>query len=178
VISFIDAGAQRREVVLSEGIVQGRAASVRQALRLEYLTVGWNVVEGIVAISAAVLAGSVALLGFGIDSFVESDRNRPHDGVDRRDAVARAREAPGGTPPGKSRTRGGRIPDDRVLLALGHHARWYRPERRVRLVVGGYRGSARDDLVHRRSAVLAYLAMPFDVVPDFVPVLGYADERS
>ncbi len=53
-------------------IHQGRAASVRQALRLEYLTVGWNVVEGIVAISAAVLAGSVALLGFGIDSFVES----------------------------------------------------------------------------------------------------------
>ncbi|HKY34808.1 MAG TPA: cation transporter [Polyangiaceae bacterium] len=42
-----------------------------RALRLEYLTVGWNVVEGIVAISAAVAAGSVAILGFGIDSFVE-----------------------------------------------------------------------------------------------------------
>jgi divalent metal cation (Fe/Co/Zn/Cd) transporter len=47
-------------------------SSVRHALRLEWLTIGWNVVEGIVAISAAVLAGSVALLGFGIDSFVES----------------------------------------------------------------------------------------------------------
>lgn len=53
-------------------VVQERAVSVRQALRLEYLTVGWNIVEGIVAIWAAVLAGSVALLGFGIDSFVES----------------------------------------------------------------------------------------------------------
>lgn len=42
------------------------------ALRLEYLTVGWNVVEGVVAITAAFAAGSVALLGFGIDSFVES----------------------------------------------------------------------------------------------------------
>jgi divalent metal cation (Fe/Co/Zn/Cd) transporter len=42
------------------------------ALRLEYLTVGWNVVEGIVAIAAALAAGSVALLGFGVDSFVES----------------------------------------------------------------------------------------------------------
>ena len=43
-----------------------------RALRLEYLTVGWNVVEGIVALAAAAAAGSVALLGFGIDSFVES----------------------------------------------------------------------------------------------------------
>ena len=45
---------------------------LRRALRLEYLTIGWNVIEGIVAIAAAVAAGSVALLGFGIDSFVES----------------------------------------------------------------------------------------------------------
>jgi len=44
---------------------------VARALRLEYLTVGWNVVEGVVAIGAALAAGSVALLGFGIDSFVE-----------------------------------------------------------------------------------------------------------
>ena len=42
------------------------------ALRLEYLTVGWNVVEGGIAVAAALAAGSVALLGFGIDSFVES----------------------------------------------------------------------------------------------------------
>jgi hypothetical protein len=45
---------------------------VARALRVEYLTVGWNVVEGLVAITAALAAGSVALLGFGIDSFVES----------------------------------------------------------------------------------------------------------
>ena len=43
-----------------------------KALKLEYLTVGWNIVEGAIAISAAVMAGSVALLGFGIDSVVES----------------------------------------------------------------------------------------------------------
>jgi divalent metal cation (Fe/Co/Zn/Cd) transporter len=48
-----------------------RAPMLRRALRLEYLTVGWNVVEGIIAVTAALLAGSVALLGFGIDSFVE-----------------------------------------------------------------------------------------------------------
>jgi divalent metal cation (Fe/Co/Zn/Cd) transporter len=51
--------------------VASRAAALRHALHLEYLTVGWNVVEGLIAVSAAVAAGSVALLGFGIDSFVE-----------------------------------------------------------------------------------------------------------
>ncbi len=33
---------------------------------------GWNVVEGLVGVAAAVAAGSVALLGFGLDSFVET----------------------------------------------------------------------------------------------------------
>lgn len=49
-----------------------RARNLERGLRLEYLTVGWNVVEGLVAIAAALVAGSVALLGFGIDSFVET----------------------------------------------------------------------------------------------------------
>jgi divalent metal cation (Fe/Co/Zn/Cd) transporter len=49
-----------------------RPALLRRALRLEYLTVGWNIVEGVVAIAAAMASGSVALLGFGVDSFVES----------------------------------------------------------------------------------------------------------
>lgn len=50
---------------------QGRQATLGIALRLEYLTVGWNVVEGLVAVAAALTAGSIALLGFGVDSFVE-----------------------------------------------------------------------------------------------------------
>ena len=49
----------------------GRAGLLRRALQLEYLTVGWNVLEGAIAVGAALAAGSVALLGFGIDSFVE-----------------------------------------------------------------------------------------------------------
>ena len=53
-------------------IVQTRNDLLRRALRLEWLTVGWNVIEGLVAVAAALAAGSVALLGFGIDSFVES----------------------------------------------------------------------------------------------------------
>lgn len=51
---------------------QTRGAQVGHALRLEYLTLGWNLVEGAVGVSAAVAAGSVALLAFGIDSFIES----------------------------------------------------------------------------------------------------------
>jgi divalent metal cation (Fe/Co/Zn/Cd) transporter len=49
-----------------------RATALRRGLHLEYLTVGWNIVEGAVAIAAAIVSGSVALLGFGVDSVVES----------------------------------------------------------------------------------------------------------
>ena len=44
----------------------------KKALSLSYFTVGYNIIEGIVSILAASLSGSVALLGFGLDSFVES----------------------------------------------------------------------------------------------------------
>jgi divalent metal cation (Fe/Co/Zn/Cd) transporter len=43
----------------------------RRALWLEYFTVGWNVIEAVVAIGAGLIAGSVALVGFGVDSGVE-----------------------------------------------------------------------------------------------------------
>jgi divalent metal cation (Fe/Co/Zn/Cd) transporter len=52
-------------------VVMARGGLLRRGLRLEYLTVGWNVVEGFIAIGAGVAAGSVALIGFGADSFVE-----------------------------------------------------------------------------------------------------------
>jgi divalent metal cation (Fe/Co/Zn/Cd) transporter len=56
----------------SEGSAAPRRDLLRRGLRLEYLTVGWNVIEGLVSVAAAVAAGSVALLGFGMDSFVET----------------------------------------------------------------------------------------------------------
>ncbi len=49
-----------------------RSKSLAAALRLEYLTVGWNVVEAVVALTAGLAAGSQALVGFGGDSVVES----------------------------------------------------------------------------------------------------------
>lgn len=44
----------------------------RRGLRLAQLTVGYNVVEGVVAIAAGVMAGLVSVIGFGIDSGIES----------------------------------------------------------------------------------------------------------
>ena len=52
--------------------VATRAELLSRGLRLEYLTVGWNVVEGLIAVVAGVAAGSIALIGFGVDSFVET----------------------------------------------------------------------------------------------------------
>ncbi|MBI1912261.1 MAG: cation transporter [Deltaproteobacteria bacterium] len=45
---------------------------VKKALLLEYITVGYNILEGIFSILAGYLAGSIALVGFGLDSGVES----------------------------------------------------------------------------------------------------------
>jgi hypothetical protein len=50
----------------------GRDALLRRGLNLERVTVGWNVLEAIVAIAAGYFAGSVALVGFGLDSVIES----------------------------------------------------------------------------------------------------------
>jgi len=49
-----------------------QARMVRRGRRLEYLTIGWNTVEAVFAIGAGLLAGSVALVGFGVDSVIES----------------------------------------------------------------------------------------------------------
>lgn len=46
-------------------------ALARRALRLEYVTIAWNVAEAAVALSAGVVAGSIALVGFGLDSVIE-----------------------------------------------------------------------------------------------------------
>lgn len=49
-----------------------RSDLLQRARRLAIFTVAWNIAEGAVAITAAVLAGSQALLGFGADSAIES----------------------------------------------------------------------------------------------------------
>jgi divalent metal cation (Fe/Co/Zn/Cd) transporter len=48
-----------------------RSASVRRGRGLEYITIGWNLLEGIISIVAGAMAGSISLVGFGLDSLIE-----------------------------------------------------------------------------------------------------------
>jgi divalent metal cation (Fe/Co/Zn/Cd) transporter len=48
-----------------------RASIANHGRRLEYFTIAWNSLEGLIAISAGAVAGSISLLGFGIDSLIE-----------------------------------------------------------------------------------------------------------
>jgi divalent metal cation (Fe/Co/Zn/Cd) transporter len=48
-----------------------RPALIREAFRLEWLTMGWMVVEAVVALGSGIAAGSVVLLAFGLDSIIE-----------------------------------------------------------------------------------------------------------
>jgi divalent metal cation (Fe/Co/Zn/Cd) transporter len=64
----------------------------RQALLLSYFTVGYNVVECLLSLLAGYLSGSIALVGFGLDSLLESLsggvmiwRFYPHRGLSEAD---------------------------------------------------------------------------------------------
>jgi divalent metal cation (Fe/Co/Zn/Cd) transporter len=72
-----------------------RGPLVRRALFLEYVTIGWNVVEAVIAIWAGAAAGSIALISFGLDSCIEVTaavavvhRFRTRD-LDKQDAAER-----------------------------------------------------------------------------------------
>lgn len=55
-----------------EALAPGRQEELRRrGLRLAWFIVVWDVIEGAVAITAGLAAGSIALIGFGIDSSIE-----------------------------------------------------------------------------------------------------------
>jgi divalent metal cation (Fe/Co/Zn/Cd) transporter len=56
---------------MAESAVLERAAIARHGRRLEYFTITWNLLEGLVAVVAGAIAGSISLIGFGVDSFIE-----------------------------------------------------------------------------------------------------------
>lgn len=56
---------------MAETATLERKAVVCHGRRLEYFTIGWNALEGLVAVVAGAIAGSISLVGFGIDSFIE-----------------------------------------------------------------------------------------------------------
>lgn len=56
---------------IDQAPLRDRAQHIQRGLRLEYATIGYNSLEGLVAILSGMFAGSIALIGFGIDSFIE-----------------------------------------------------------------------------------------------------------
>lgn len=72
-----------------------REIAVRRGRRLEYLTVLWNSLEALISIVAGIVAGSIALVGFGLDSVIETSSGavmlwRLHHS-NERDTAARER---------------------------------------------------------------------------------------
>jgi divalent metal cation (Fe/Co/Zn/Cd) transporter len=51
--------------------VGDRTSLVRRGRRLEYFTIVYNSLEGLIAVVAGLIAGSIALVGFGFDSLIE-----------------------------------------------------------------------------------------------------------
>ena len=58
-------------LVLPTRRAEDRAALIRRAFRLEWLTVGWMTIEAVVALVAGIGAGSLVLVAFGLDSIIE-----------------------------------------------------------------------------------------------------------
>ena len=58
-------------VVSQSPAADGRAAMINQASRLEYMSLAWMTLETAVAIGSGVVAGSLTLTAFGIDSLIE-----------------------------------------------------------------------------------------------------------
>ncbi len=58
-----------QQVIQIDGM--SRASLVRRGRRLEYFTIAYNSLEGVIAIVAGLFAGSIALVGFGVDSVIE-----------------------------------------------------------------------------------------------------------
>jgi divalent metal cation (Fe/Co/Zn/Cd) transporter len=48
-----------------------RGPLAAQGRRVEYFTIAWNTAEGLIAMFAGIAAGSISLVGFGVDSFIE-----------------------------------------------------------------------------------------------------------
>jgi divalent metal cation (Fe/Co/Zn/Cd) transporter len=54
----------------TEAVTRNR--DLQHGIALEYLTIAWNLIEGLVAVTSGAISGSIALMGFGVDSFIET----------------------------------------------------------------------------------------------------------
>ncbi|HVZ18009.1 MAG TPA: cation transporter, partial [Terriglobales bacterium] len=76
----------------SEVSIPVRESFVHRGLHLEYLTLTWNSLEAVIAVIAGAIAGSIALVGFGIDSVIECSSGAVLIWRLRTDADAHRRE--------------------------------------------------------------------------------------
>ena len=60
-----------RAIRQDEISIGDRSTLIREAFRVEYMTIAWMLIEAAVAIGSAVAADSLTLLAFGIDSLIE-----------------------------------------------------------------------------------------------------------
>ena len=58
-------------LILSSKPTVDRRPLVREAFRLEWITIGWMVIEAVAAIGSGIVSGSLVLLAFGLDSLIE-----------------------------------------------------------------------------------------------------------
>jgi divalent metal cation (Fe/Co/Zn/Cd) transporter len=77
---------------VTEDAEHARAVLVQRGLRLNYLTIAYNSLEAIVSVIAGMLAGSVALVGFGVDSVIEVTASAAAQWRLRADVDPRRRE--------------------------------------------------------------------------------------
>ena len=66
-----DAPPHSTSITQSPDYTLTRSLAARRGRRLEYITLAWNSAEGVAALVAGFLAGSIALVGFGLDSVIE-----------------------------------------------------------------------------------------------------------
>jgi divalent metal cation (Fe/Co/Zn/Cd) transporter len=57
--------------MMTQAVAASRPALVRRGLWLNYITIAYNAIEAVVSLTAGLVAGSVALVGFGVDSAIE-----------------------------------------------------------------------------------------------------------
>lgn len=135
-----------------------RYKHLRRGFWLEIFTVLWNVLEGVVAVAAGTVSGSVALIGFGVDSFVETASALVVGLRLRAELRGRSAEASERFERFASRIAGG------LLLALSAYITIDAGRRLL-----GFGGEARESLVGIILTSVSLVVMPF---------LGWAKLRT
>lgn len=135
-----------------------RERLLRRGVLLEVATVVWNVLEGMIAVAAGTLASSVALISFGVDSFIETTSGAVVGWRLRDELRGRSPERAEAIERRAARVAGG------LLLAL---AAYIVVDAGRRLL--GFGAEARESILGLVLTTISAVAMPF---------LGWAKLRT